>query len=87
MSNLAETLARLCAEHDLKVISIGINLHQSEAYRFDGMVQWGEYHTETSGCTSENAPTPEAALHAAIAKARTLRGMDGVRVPELEIDA
>ncbi len=69
MSALEQSLIDLCEQHNLTVISVGMNLKQIDAYRFDATVHWdGFTRTSHAGCAGESAATIADALAKTISR-------------------
>lgn len=84
-SPIEEAFADLCAKHNLTAISVGMNLKQAEASRFDCSVHFDGYSRRGIPCCSGHAANAAEAVKEALARAAEDRTPFDADIPALTL--
>lgn len=87
MQTIEQAFAELCAKHDVTAISVGMNLKQSERFRFDCTVWFDGYSKHSHGCVTEYGMTTAEAIAKALTGAAAERGVALTDAPALVLEA
>ena len=71
--NIEEAFAKLCADHDLTSVAVGLNLKQIGEFRWGCTMHYDGYNSSGIPCSAEHASTPQEAIMKTLAAARVER--------------
>jgi hypothetical protein len=86
---LESALAAICAANDLTSITVGTNLKQREASRYDVGVHWDGFSRRGIGCESGHGPDLRVAMSKALANAAADRApvlVEPDALPAIELE-